>query len=305
MSLIAPIFHIVRGSFHDGEGIRTVVYLKGCNLHCSWCHNPEGITNKPQILYASSRCVGCGRCITVCPEHHMVQKDQHIFQPDGCTACGRCTESCPVNALELCGSMQSVLEVMEQIRRDQHYYAISGGGVTFSGGECLLYADFVAEAAKCCKQEGISVAIESALALPWASVEKVLSFTDRFYVDIKLMDAAKHEKYTGRSNDRILENIRRLSGQHRNVIIRTPLIPQVNDTEKELSDILSFILSCGEGIVGWELLKYNPLGASKYALLQQPFVPFADAAQENAWMDRICKTLNTKAGKADFVFYKK
>jgi len=223
MSVSAGVINITRGSLHDGEGVRTVVYLKGCNMHCQWCHNPEGIPFKPQLLFAESKCIHCGLCIQTCPEHHVLENNQHIYKKDGCIACGRCAENCPVNALELCGVEKSPQDVLREILKDKHYYDTSSGGVTFSGGECLLHADFMREIVWLCQEAGVSVTVESAMNVPWKNVESLLPFVDSFYVDIKHMDSDEHKKYTGCDNRRILKNIKRLAGVA-SILIRTPLI---------------------------------------------------------------------------------
>lgn len=159
MHITAPITNISRGSLHDGPGIRTVVYFKGCGLKCKWCHNPETLSAEKQILYTEAKCIHCGKCIEVCPTHHKINGNVMLFLRDDCTACGKCAQVCPSLALELCGKEKTVNGLFEEINKDSHYYAISGGGVTFSGGECLLYADFVAEVAKKCRESGIATAV--------------------------------------------------------------------------------------------------------------------------------------------------
>lgn len=303
MSLSAGVINISRGSFHDGNGVRTVVYLKGCNMRCQWCHNPESISVAPQILYAKSKCICCGICINTCPEHHIIKDSQHLFIKDGCSYCGKCAENCPVNALELCGADKSTLEVFNEIIKDKHYYDTSNGGVTFSGGECLLHFNFMLEIVKLCKEALISVIIESAMNIPWRNVEQLLPFIDSFYVDIKHMDCEIHKKYTGCENIRILQNIKLLSKFHNNIIVRVPLIPNVNDSFENLYKTAEFAKGCGDAIKGMELLKYNTLGESKYSLLQEQYVSFSYDTQNNKYMDDICSMLNFALNDDKFVFY--
>ena len=181
MSVTAPVTNISRCSLHDGPGSRTVVYFKGCGLKCQWCHNPETREAKKQILFIPNKCIHCGTCIEVCPEHHMISGDQMEYLREGCIACGRCAEECPSMALSLCGEDKTADQVMAEIRKDQHYYQATGGGVTFSGGECLLYPEFVAELAEKCRAEGIHTAVESAMFVPWENIEQVLPVIDLFF----------------------------------------------------------------------------------------------------------------------------
>lgn len=204
MPVTTKIFNIVRGSLHDGRGIRTVVYFKGCNMHCKWCHNPESIPFDSQILYASNKCIGCGICVQLCEEHHLLDCNKHIYIKDGCIVCGNCVSNCPVNALELCGVYKSPQELLREILKDKHYYDTSSGGVTFSGGECLLHSSFLYEICRLCMENGISITIESALNVPWKNIELILPFVDSFYVDIKHMNESAHIYYTGCSNVQIL-----------------------------------------------------------------------------------------------------
>ncbi|MGN1099561.1 MAG: glycyl-radical enzyme activating protein, partial [Christensenellales bacterium] len=234
MSLIAKIANISRGSLHDGEGIRTVVYFKGCGLRCLWCHNPEALSVHADIIYAPVKCIGCGRCVFVCPVCHSVTESGHIYDRGKCSRCGRCAEACPTGALSVCGRDMTVDEVFAEIDKDRHYYDESGGGVTLSGGECLLQADFCAALLEKCRREKIRTALESAFFTEKESVEKVLPFTDFVYADLKIADSEKHRYYTGRGNGRIIENIRLVSERADAVTIRIPVIPGVNDGEEDI-----------------------------------------------------------------------
>lgn len=300
MHITAPVTNISRGSLHDGPGIRTVVYFKGCGLKCKWCHNPETLSAEKQILYTESKCIHCGKCIEVCAIHHKISGNGMLFLRDGCTVCGKCAQVCPSLALELCGNEKSVNGLFEEIKKDSHYYAISGGGVTFSGGECLLYADFVAELAKKCCESGISTAVESAFFVPFPNVERVLPNIDLFFADLKIPDPKKHRHFTGRDNKLIIENIGRLSNLHGNIIIRIPVIPGVNDSKEDITGFAEIIGDFGKGVRMVELLKYNNLAEGKYAVAGCEYTEFAASPQADEEMRRFCELLSEKCGRECF-----
>ena len=272
----APVFNISRCSLHDGDGVRTVLYLNGCNMRCLWCHNPESHLAAPEVLFHPERCIGCGRCLQCCPTHaHTAQDNRHVLLRDRCVACGTCCRECPSKALELCGQQMTSAEVTESLLRDKHYFDFSGGGVTFSGGECLLYPDFLRETMELCRAHGIHTAIETALHVPWENVEPLIPLTDLFFCDLKHSDSQTHQTLTGVHNDRILQNLARLSERHHNIIVRIPLIPTLNDSDENLrrsADIVSGL----PGVRGIELLKYNNMASGKCSALGKTFTPFGE-----------------------------
>ena len=248
----AIFFDIQRNSFVDGPGIRTTVFFKGCNLRCAWCHNPESQSAKPQMMFYKDKCTGCGKCKSVCP-YHLEQ----------CELCGKCTLYCPVDARKVCGKEHTVDEVLKEVLKDQAFYETSGGGVTFSGGECMLQIDFLAEILKKCKENGIHTAVDTAGHIPFESFEKILPYTDLFLYDIKIFDSQKHKQYVGVSNELILENLKKLFERKAKLWIRIPIIPDVNDSIEEIRKIKDFLKTIGtaEKI---ELLPYHTMGENKY-----------------------------------------
>ena len=295
--MTAPVTNISKGSLHDGPGVRTVVYLKGCGLSCAWCHNPETIDRKKQLLFVASKCIGCGKCIKICPTHHVVTDGNLVFRREGCEVCGKCAEECPTEALSVCGKDMTAKEVFDEIIKDRHYYEISGGGVTFSGGECLLHSEFTAEVLKKCKQEKIHTAIESALFVRWENIEAVLPFTDLVFADLKLADPEKHKKYTGADNARIVENLLMLSKRFDNVIVRIPVIPGVNDEKDDLEGFARIIAMLGDGVKEIELLKYNNLAGSKYDFVGRRYTEFSKRSQNDDRMRELCGILSEKSGR--------
>ena len=257
------ITDVQRFSLNDGPGIRTTVFFKGCNMRCAWCHNPETLSGETDILFYPTKCIGCGKCFEACPTGaQRVVDGKHVIERALCTRCGRCAKGCYAEALVASGKEMTVEEIMREIRQDKAYYEASGGGVTLSGGEVLCHADFAVELAKACRAEGISVAIETNLSFPYGHIKPLLDEVDLVMADIKLFDDEMHKKYTGVSNETTLANIEKIKDIP--LIVRTPLIPGATATEENISAIAAFL--CGkENLVYYQLLNFNPLGASKYA----------------------------------------
>ena len=249
----AMIFDIQRNSFVDGPGIRTTVFFKGCNLRCKWCHNPESQSFEKQMMFYKDKCTGCGKCREVCPNH--LKK---------CDFCGKCELYCPADARKVCGREYTPAEVFAEVIKDKAFYDNSGGGVTFSGGECMLQLDFLREILEKCKSEGIHTAVDTAGNVPWKSFEKILPFTDLFLYDIKAFGAELHRKGTGVSNELILENLKNLSGRA-DIIVRIPVIGGYNDNDEEIRQIADFLKQIK--IIKAELLPYHAMGEHKYTAL--------------------------------------
>ena len=285
----APVTNIFHSARHDGRGLRTVVFFGGCNMRCAWCHNPEGLSAKPRLMFYAKKCVGCGECMDTCDKISL--KDGKMSLSDTCNLCGRCAEVCLGEALRPSSREMSVDEVMREVIKDKTYYRFSGGGVTASGGECLLYPEFLRELFGACREEGISTCIESALFVPRENVSALLELTDGFIVDLKIFDPVEHKKYTGVDNSRILENIKYLAENHGDLLVRTPLIPGATDSEENLFAILDFLSSVG--VTGWELLRYNPLAGNKYSAIGKEYHDFGDR-QSDETIEKILKALNEK-----------
>jgi pyruvate formate lyase activating enzyme len=258
---------IQRFSVHDGPGIRTTVFLKGCQMRCRWCHNPEALRPGPELQLFLDKCIGCGTCFKVCPRGaHGMESGRRVFHRQRCTACGTCARSCYAEALVLVGRQMTAAEVLAEAVQDREFYADSDGGVTISGGEPIFQPAFAREILALCREAGIHTAIETNLAWPWEQVESVLGVTDLVMADIKMMDPAAHRQWTGVTNDMILDNVQRLGRAGRPLVIRTPVIPGVNDTASEIGRVGSLLAGLAN-LLYYELLPHNPLAAGKYESL--------------------------------------
>ena len=240
--ITGQVFNIMRFSTHDGPGIRTTVFLKGCPLNCWWCHNPENWRHVPSEVYIAERCIGCGICIEVCPNQALIRTPQGIIvDPDRCVHCGQCVDACPSEARERTGWSVTVPELVSTIERDIPFYEQSKGGVTFSGGEPLCQAEFLVAMLKACGQLEIHRAVDTSGYAAGDVLLQVARFTDLFLFDLKVLDPVMRRSNAGVDNACILANLRQLSGLGADMIIRIPLVPGVNDDERNLSKIGEFI----------------------------------------------------------------
>ncbi|MBR5295773.1 MAG: glycyl-radical enzyme activating protein [Clostridia bacterium] len=257
------IVQIQRFCTHDGPGIRTSVFFKGCSLRCAWCHNPETWENEKEILFYQNKCIGCGEC---------------LCQRKICIRCGECAKKCPASAKEIAGEDYTPQELFEEIQKDFAFYGL-GGGVTFSGGECMLQIDDLVKILTLCKEKKIHTAIDTAGHIPFENFEKVLPLTDLFLYDIKIFDPEKHRKYTGADNALILTNLKKLFYLGANVRIRIPIIPTVNDSEEEMRKIKDF-LNCQNAPYKVDLLPYHPMGEGKFLALGKKTDRFQTPSRE-------------------------
>ncbi|MGL5124358.1 MAG: (2S)-3-sulfopropanediol dehydratase activating enzyme [Fusobacteriaceae bacterium] len=293
------VFNIQHFTMHDGPGIRTELFLKGCPLRCDWCGNPESlkICREPGIF--SSKCISenkCGSCKDVCPDKTMLEfKDGKLVRIDRekCTNCMACAKECPADAIREWGKPMSVDECMREILKDKSYYERSGGGVTVSGGDPILQSDFVAELFKTCKDEGIHTCFESSFYGEWKNLQKVLPYTDLFISDIKHMNTDIHKHYTGVDNFKILQNLKHLSETGKDLILRIPVIPDVNDSMENIKATADFILNeLGNNVKTLQLLSFMRLGEEKYESLGISYKMKDVVVEREAFQNRVTEIAN-------------
>ena len=305
------VFNIQKYSIHDGDGIRTTVFFKGCPLSCKWCHNPESQRFEKELLFHRDRCTGCGTCSAICQAGAISMKD-----PDSadsvtsgllsalkvssqgtpgdrphmnralCEMCGACVTACPHNAREEAGKEYELPDLIRELEKDRMFYEQSGGGVTLSGGEPLAQdMDYIEELARRLHAKGYSVDIDTCGCVPYGHIRRVLPYTDTFLYDIKLVDPEAHRKYTGMDNRLILENLKALSADGGKINIRLPLIDGVNATERHLSDIISFLQENAIHPYRINLLKYHSTGSGKYARLDRLYDHSSMGSPDDGWLE--------------------
>lgn len=257
------IFNIQRYSLHDGNGIRTLVFFKGCPLRCEWCSNPESQNTKPELVFTSDKCIGCGKCLEVCPTGARKNNGKD------CILCGKCAEVCPTEALELIGKQMSVSQIIREVEKDRKFYQTSSGGVTLSGGEPLMQWKFAVELIREFKKKYIHVVVETCGYAQWEHFEVIADLADLILYDIKHMDSEVHKKYTGVGNELILENAIKIARKKRNIILRIPLLEGVNVDEENIYAVANFADELDINEI--HLLPYHRYGESKYKKLNREY----------------------------------
>ncbi|MGB7294625.1 MAG: glycyl-radical enzyme activating protein [Candidatus Aminicenantales bacterium] len=278
------IFDIKRYSINDGPGIRTTVFFKGCPLDCRWCHNPEGRSSSPEIMVRPARCLeGCSECLAACPENALSKPGMSpVIDRARCTPCGLCTEICPTQALEIVGRRLSAVELVREIEKDRVFFEESGGGATFSGGEPLSQPEFLYEVLGNCRRKNIHSAIDTCGFAPPEILERIAAQADLFLFDLKAMDEQKHIAFTGQSNRLILENLKRLAGAGKRIIVRIPVVPGINDDPENTRRTASFLRPL-ETVSEISLLPYHKLGREKSQGIDR----------ENSWQEFAAPTEET------------
>jgi len=285
------VFDIQKFSLHDGPGIRTTVFFKGCPLNCWWCHNPESQAVGLEIMFNAKRCIRCGACEAACT-HGAISRNGNLMSTDEekCTLCGACVESCYAEAREAVGQKMTVAQVMAKIERDVVFYDESGGGATFSGGEPLMQPDFLLALLQACKEREIHTALDTCGFASWETLDRVRGLVDLFLYDLKLMDGTKHREFTGVPNDPILDNLQRLSAQGHNVILRLPIIPGLNDDEENIRQTGEFATAL-PGLSGVDILPYHHTATHKYKRLMRDYELSETRPPSNARMAEIAQIL--------------
>jgi pyruvate formate lyase activating enzyme len=277
----ALVTNIQKYTIHDGPGIRTEIFFKGCNMHCPWCSNPETIDPRNQIAFYPAKCLTkdkCGYCVKVCPkEGAPIEFDGEgnlvaVHMQEDCLECMKCTDACPARAIKAWGELMTLERLMKLIAEDRSFYQKTGGGVTLNGGEVLLQWEFAAMLLRACKEASIGTCIETALNVPTEHMEAVIPYADLVITDIKCMDSARHKEITGRGNEQILKNIIRAGELGKKLVIRTPIVPDYNADEDNIRAIGRFLAENVRGnVVQYQLLPYRKMGTEKYASIGKPY----------------------------------
>ena len=265
------IFDIKRYAINDGPGIRIVVFFKGCNLHCAWCHNPESISAKVEKMYAPAKCIKCGSCVEACSENAITLTPYGIItDPELCKICGKCAKVCPTKAIEMSGKVMSVSEIIDLIEKERIFFDQSGGGVTFSGGEPLVHKKMLIELLDECGKRGIHRAVDTAGNVSTETILEVAKRTDLFLYDLKMMDSALHKKWITAGNGKILQNLIAIADVGAHFIIRIPVIGGINDTDENIRQTAKFISELAGDKKEIHLLPYHSVAQNKYIKLGKP-----------------------------------
>ena len=267
------VFNIQKFSTHDGDGVRTTIFFKGCPLKCRWCHNPESQRYEKELIFHHNKCVVCGKCVVKCPQQaNSVVDGKLVFDRDKCTACGVCTDWCIKEAREIAGKEYTVDELVKEAKKDQIFYEQSGGGVTLSGGEVMAQnIDYIEQLCKRLHREGISVFIDTSGYTKYENLKRLIPFADVFLYDIKAIDSEEHKDYIGVDNALILENLVKLSNDGAGIYARLPIIGKVNATDEYINSVIRFLEDNHVKVQQVNLLPYHDIGKGKYASLDRPY----------------------------------
>ena len=282
---VGLVLNIMRFALHDGPGIRTTVFLKGCPLHCWWCHNPESQSPQLEVIHFEDRCIRSGDCVRACPHGALrLEEGRLLHDPARCEHCGECVIACPANARQMAGRWMSVPEVLAEVSKDRVFFEESGGGVTISGGEPLMQGTFVDSLLAGLRARRIPTVLDTCGMADPDLVARVSENVDLFFYDLKLMDPEKHRQYTGMGNDLILENLKRLAERKSAVVVRVPVVPGVNDDDANLDALVAFLKPLGLRKI--DLLPYHRMGSDKYHRLHLSYrmegtVPPSDGRMES------------------------
>lgn len=288
----AFIFNKQKYNMYDGPGVRTLVFFKGCPLHCKWCSNPEGLERKYQIMFKPTTCVSCGSCVPVCPQkiHSISSSGEHIIDRSiDCIGCGQCVEACIPDALKVAGEQVPISELLEYVEQDRAFYDQSGGGVTLGGGEVTSQPEAAINLLQACKQEGLHTAIETCGYTKKETILRFAEYVDLFLFDLKHIDPDRHFELTGVRNEMILENLEELIMKRNHVKVRMPMLKGINDSEAEIRGVIEFLKPFREfkNFEGIDLLPYHKLGVNKYVQLGMDYPIEGDPSLDDADLDRI------------------
>jgi len=301
---MTAVTSIQKYSIHDGDGIRTTIFFKGCPLTCTWCHNPETQSYQKQTTHDLEKCVSCGSCMKACPRQAIYEEQGRILTDfNKCNSCGVCLDYCVLNLREIMGTEYTIEELTAQIKKDEMFYEESGGGVTLSGGEVMTQnMDYIEALIRAINRQGISITVDTCGYAPYANFARILPFVNTFLYDIKAMDSAIHKQYTGVGNELILENLNKLNSDGARIFIRIPLIKEVNGTAQEMELIINYLKQHAINPAQVNLLPYHNTGSGKYNKLGQEYegtklhAPVPDEMEQFAALFKQAGFQNTKIG---------